>query len=802
MPQRDDLTEVSTEHLLVFLGPQGAERAFAELVHRFMPLVYQTCRRQVNNDHAAEDAAQAVFLLLHQKQLSFPNEAALASWLYRTAVLTGKRHRRDRMRRRKHEENAGREQVAAGELGHLGAMPADGGWGPVEDMLDEALATLPDGMRQTLVMRYLHGMSEAETAAALRCPVGTVSSRVNKSIKKLRDFFARKGFGAVSVGLIAAGLGNLASAAVPGLPALVAQTQAVAAGTLAPSAAVGVIAAELGRGLALQTMASVLPWGVLGSVGVAAVTVLSLSLGGAAAPLADDRFVGYRGDGQGRFLTATPVLTQWDEATGAGVRWRVPLPNWGHGSPLVVDGRVFVICEPGQVAAERVLPFPRLLCHHAGDGRLLWERDLDHLGEDDHHRLLWLDLLKKQAEANRLLHAKLATTDATADAQAAAAGIRLPFAGTSGNPRTQLRYQDEGGRTQPMKFHELSGAEMLARRYGLALDTWTEHGLHIGVAFPTPASDGQRVVAATASGLVAAFALDGTPLWQHWDPGMNLSALTSDQQVASPVIVRDKVVLATGGRLRCFSLADGRLLWQRPMAYIIYMVGTPLRLELGGQDLLFTATGEVVRVADGELLAAGIGNQGSGASPVGDGGTRVFITNGSVGEGNAGRGARFAERGIAALQLTLAADGRLDVERLWHNDDSCADGDGRSPVFHQGRLYLGGDGTVLNADTGSVLRIPDLEAAERSHHAITLVGDHLLTLSDKGTSVLLDLDGEVRGRGQLLVAANEGAKRDQRILLVAGLAAQWPFTHSLPACAGDRIYIRSNDALYCLGNAP
>jgi hypothetical protein len=224
---------------------------------------------------------------------------------------------------------------------------------------------------------------------------------------------------------------------------------------------------------------------------------------------------------------------------------------------------------------------------------------------------------------------------------------------------------------------------------------------------------------------------------------------------------------------------------------------------VGGQALLFTATGEVVRLADGALLASGIGNQGAGASPISDGGDRIFLSNGSVGAGNAGRGARYAESGIHALRLAWTAEGRLDITPLWHNGDTCADADGRSPVLHRGRLYLGGDGTVLDAETGEVLRIPELPPAARSHHAISLAGERLFTLGADGSSAVLDLEGNVLGLGKLDSASGEDpAKRLQRILLVAGQAAQWPFTHSLPAFAGKNIYIRSNDALYCLGPEP
>jgi RNA polymerase sigma-70 factor (sigma-E family) len=55
----------------------------------------------------------------------------------------------------------------------------------------EALLTLPLRQRATVVLRYLEGMSERETAAALGCGEGTVKSQSARALTTLRTFLDR-----------------------------------------------------------------------------------------------------------------------------------------------------------------------------------------------------------------------------------------------------------------------------------------------------------------------------------------------------------------------------------------------------------------------------------------------------------------------------------------------------------------------------------------------------------------------------------------------------------------------------------
>ena len=66
-------------------------------------------------------------------------------------------------------------------------VPAAHAFGEGHEQLRKAVAALPPGQGEALLMRYAHGMSEADIAAALEIPPGTVKSRLHHAIRKLRE---------------------------------------------------------------------------------------------------------------------------------------------------------------------------------------------------------------------------------------------------------------------------------------------------------------------------------------------------------------------------------------------------------------------------------------------------------------------------------------------------------------------------------------------------------------------------------------------------------------------------------------
>ena len=175
----------SDRQLLRQFVKHNDERAFSELVFRYGGLVLDVCRRILRDEHIAEDAFQATFLVLARRASRIRNRSLLAGWLYAVAYRTACRANAKRHRRRE-EELRGNVMAADDILAQVTSRYE-------QQLLDEELNSLPAKYREPLVLRYLLGRSNKQVASELGLRVGVVEGRIKRGKDHLRLRLTKRG---------------------------------------------------------------------------------------------------------------------------------------------------------------------------------------------------------------------------------------------------------------------------------------------------------------------------------------------------------------------------------------------------------------------------------------------------------------------------------------------------------------------------------------------------------------------------------------------------------------------------------
>ena len=154
-----------------------ASQAYFDRIHRAALVL-------CGNPWDADDLAQETFLVLARQASRFEGRSSLYTWLYGILLNLERQHRRrngtlrTKLRVLWAGESSQPRTVAAAETALEVAEWKKSLWAEV--------ARLPDGQRQTLVLRFSEHLRYEEIAEILDCPLGTVKSRIHHGLAALR----------------------------------------------------------------------------------------------------------------------------------------------------------------------------------------------------------------------------------------------------------------------------------------------------------------------------------------------------------------------------------------------------------------------------------------------------------------------------------------------------------------------------------------------------------------------------------------------------------------------------------------
>jgi RNA polymerase sigma-70 factor (ECF subfamily) len=189
-----DLTQIDT-HLatdldLVQSAKDGDTTAFEELVRRYAKRVFSIARHITRSREDAEEVSQETFLKACLHLNDFEEKAQFSTWLTRIAVNAAltKVARSDRAKVVRNEDPQWEPDSMLEKVPDWRPNPEQlYSQSQLQLLLRRALEELPQAYSTVFLLRDMHGLSIAETAAALRLSIPTVKTRLLRARLQLRQ---------------------------------------------------------------------------------------------------------------------------------------------------------------------------------------------------------------------------------------------------------------------------------------------------------------------------------------------------------------------------------------------------------------------------------------------------------------------------------------------------------------------------------------------------------------------------------------------------------------------------------------
>lgn len=169
------------ENLILRMG-KGDKAAFSEFYRQTSSAVYGFALSILRNKHDAEDVMHDAFIRAYNAAVSYRPSGSPMAWLL--TIVRNLCYNRIR---------AGKVCEDIAEYENLASASPDDS---IDRMvLEQALQILDSEERQVVVLHALTGLKHREIAEILEIPTGTVLSKYNRALKKMRNELEGKGYG-------------------------------------------------------------------------------------------------------------------------------------------------------------------------------------------------------------------------------------------------------------------------------------------------------------------------------------------------------------------------------------------------------------------------------------------------------------------------------------------------------------------------------------------------------------------------------------------------------------------------------
>ena len=177
----------STDEQLMARVQAREEAALAAMYSRHTPILRTVISRVVHNESDVDDLLQEVFLELWNRAESYDEaKGKVLGWL----VTLARRRAIDKVRRRqaytRAEERLRLETQHQIQMVRYRGVEDDVNSSDRAEVFRRLLSALPPAQREALQMAYYRGWSQREIAAKTGIPLGTIKTRLELAVRKVR----------------------------------------------------------------------------------------------------------------------------------------------------------------------------------------------------------------------------------------------------------------------------------------------------------------------------------------------------------------------------------------------------------------------------------------------------------------------------------------------------------------------------------------------------------------------------------------------------------------------------------------
>ena len=183
----DHAKELEAEIELLKRIGQGDRGSFEKLYDRLSGLLFSTAYRVLNNQVAAEDVLQDVFIQIWEKAPLY--NPALGKPLIWAVTLTRNKaidRLRSTQRRNRLQDDVQRESEIFEQFDGQSSFDAVASV-ETSKLVREAIEKLSKDQRQVIELAFFSSMTQTEIAERLNEPLGTIKARIRRAMMKLRD---------------------------------------------------------------------------------------------------------------------------------------------------------------------------------------------------------------------------------------------------------------------------------------------------------------------------------------------------------------------------------------------------------------------------------------------------------------------------------------------------------------------------------------------------------------------------------------------------------------------------------------